>query len=209
MSENRLEYYIANYAMVPAEIPSMENKPVLVDIDPRTNQHLYYQGREIFPLLALITSIFMHGSLLHLAGNMLFLWIFGNNIEDYLGRMRFLIFYFIAGIGASLVHVLFNLGSHQPVIGASGAVSGIMGAYLILYPFARVRTMVFFLLITFIDIPAFVFLVIWFLFQLLFAGAQTGIAWLAHVGGFIIGILLIKFMQRRPNPRKPFIEIVQ
>lgn len=149
----------------------------------------------------------MHGSLLHLFGNMLFLWIFGNNIEDYLGRLRFLIFYFACGIGASLVHVLFHLNSQVPVIGASGAVSGIMGAYLILYPGARVRTLVFlFFFITFIDIPAFVFLIVWLVFQFFYAGANTGIAWLAHVGGFFIGLFLVKKMRKK---HKPIIEIIQ
>ena len=136
----------------------------------------------------------MHGSWLHLLGNMLFLWIFGNNIEDRLGRIKFVFFYLLCGIVASLAHVLFNLDSLVPVIGASGAVSGVMGAYLALFPTARVRTLVFlFILVTTMDIPASVFLVIWFLFQFLSAGGGSGIAWLAHVGGFVLGFLLLKF----------------
>jgi membrane associated rhomboid family serine protease len=146
----------------------------------------------------------MHGSILHLLGNMLFLWIFGNNIEDYLGKLKFIIFYLLAGIGASLAHVLFNWNSITPVIGASGAISGIMGAYLILYPKAKVRTLVFlFIFITFIDLPAYLFLIIWFVFQ--FASPE-GVAWLAHVGGFIVGIFLIKLFRDREKHVIEFIE---
>jgi len=146
---------------------------------------------------------------MHLLGNMLFLWIFGNNIEDYLGMFKFILFYLICGVGASLTHVLFNANSLVPVIGASGAVSGVMGAYLVLYPNARVRSLLFiFILVTFVDIPAYAFLIIWFVFQFLNLGGQ-GIAWLAHVGGFIIGLVLIKWWRDRSNPRPPYIEIIQ
>ncbi len=148
----------------------------------------------------------MHGSWLHLLGNMLFLWIFGNNIEDRLGRVKFILFYLLCGVVASLTHVLFNPDSLVPVIGASGAVSGVMGAYLALFPTARVRTLVFvFILVTTMDIPASVFLVIWFAFQFLSAGGGSGIAWLAHVGGFILGFLLVKLFL---DGKKPAVEIV-
>jgi membrane associated rhomboid family serine protease len=162
--------------------------------------------RQVSPPLSLLFSLFMHGSWLHLLGNMLFLWIFGNNIEDRLGRIKFILFYLLCGIGASLAHVLFNLNSLTPVIGASGAVSGVMGAYLALFPTARVRTLVFlFILVTTMDIPAAVFLVIWFIFQFLSAGGGSGIAWLAHVGGFVLGFLLIKFLV---DTKKPIEETV-
>ena len=206
-SERPLAYHIAESAMVPYEVTHLKNAPIPLGTD-RIGRVVYYKGRTINPFLSIFTSLFMHGSLWHLLGNMLFLWIFGNNIEDYLGKMRFIFFYLACGAGASLIHVLFNLNSTIPVVGASGAVSGIMGAYLILYPNAKVRTLVFiFIIITFVDVPAFVFLVVWFVFQFFYAGGQSGIAWLAHVGGFVLGILLIKIMQQRPRirikPRQP------
>lgn len=202
LSEKPLAYHVATSAMVPYEVTHLKNIPLGRDMFGR----LVY--RDINPFLSILTSIFMHGSLWHLLGNMLFLWIFGNNIEDYLGRIRFIFFYFTCGAGASLIHVLFHINSTVPVIGASGAVSGVMGAYLILYPHEKVRTLVFlFFLITFVDIPAFVFLIVWFIFQFFYAGGGSGIAWLAHVGGFLLGILLVKIMQRRPRirvrPREP------
>jgi membrane associated rhomboid family serine protease len=132
---------------------------------------------------------------------MLFLWIFGNNIEDRLGWLRFIVFYLLCGIGASLAHVIFNLNSLIPVIGASGAVSGVMGAYLALFPRARVRTLLFiFVLVTTVDVPAAVFLVIWFLFQFLSAGSGSAIAWLAHVGGFILGYVLVRIFLHGQKP---------
>jgi membrane associated rhomboid family serine protease len=198
LSDKPLEYHVATTAMVPYEVTHLKNIPLGRDMLGR----LVY--RDINPFLSILTSIFMHGSLWHLLGNMLFLWIFGNNIEDYLGKMRFIFFYLACGVGASLIHILFNFNSTVPVIGASGAVSGVMGAYLILYPHAKVRSLVFlFFLITFIDIPAFVFLIVWFIFQFFYAGGGSGIAWLAHVGGFLLGVLLIKMMQRRPRIRIP------
>jgi len=201
LSENPLEYHVATSAMVPYEVTHLRNADIPVGSD-RYGRLVYFRGRDINPFFSILTSIFMHGSFLHLFGNMLFLWIFGNNIEDYLGRMRFIFFYLICGAGASLIHVLFNANSLVPVIGASGAVSGVMGAYLVLYSQAKIRTLVFlFFLITFLDIPAFVFLIVWFIFQFFYAGSQSGIAWLAHVGGFLLGVLLVKMMQRRPRIR--------
>lgn len=201
LSDKPLTYHVATSAMVPYEVTHLKNVDVPLGRD-RFGQVVYFSGRDINPFLSILTSIFMHGSFLHLAGNMLFLWIFGNNIEDYLGKMRFIFFYLACGAGASLIHVLFNFNSTVPVIGASGAVSGVMGAYLVLYPHEKVRTLVFlFFIITFVDVPAFVFLIVWFIFQFFSAGGGTGIAWLAHVGGFLLGVLLIKMMQRRPRIR--------
>jgi membrane associated rhomboid family serine protease len=202
LSGKPLTYHVAHSAMVPAEITHLKNMPVPVGRD-RSGRTLHYMGRDIFPPLTLFTSMFMHGSFMHLFGNMLFLWIFGNNIEDYLGKLRFIFFYLAAGVGAALAHILFNINSDIPVLGASGAVSGVMGAYLILYPHAKVRTLLFlFFIVTFVDIPAYIFLFVWFAFQFFYIGG-SGIAWLAHVGGFIIGILIIKAMQRRPGIRRP------
>lgn len=201
LSGKSLNYHIATSAMVPYEVTHFQNADIPLGQD-RFGRVVYFRERDINPFVSILTSIFMHGSFLHLLGNMLFLWIFGNNIEDYLGKMMFIFFYLACGVGASLIHILFNFNSLIPVIGASGAVSGVMGAYLILYPNTKVRTLVFlFFLVTFVDIPAFVFLIVWFIFQFFYAGSQSGIAWLAHVGGFVLGILLIKMMQRRPRIR--------
>ena len=145
------------------------------------------------PLLTLLTSMFLHGSLFHLLGNMLYLWIFGNNIEDRLGPVRFALFYLVCGVVASLTHVLFQPGSGVPMIGASGAIAGVLGAYWIVFPRARVKTLIF--LIFYIDvvpIPAGIVLGIWFVLQLLNVGLGGGVAWFAHIGGFLSGILLIR-----------------
>lgn len=200
-----LEYHVVSGGLVPAELVQGRRLEIPVGRD-RFGRVISFQ-RDASPLLSLLTSLFMHGSWLHLLGNMLFLWIFGNNIEDRLGRLLFVLFYLLCGIGSSLVHVLFNLNSLVPVIGASGAVSGVMGAYLVFYPTARVRTLVFvFFFVTTMDVPAALFLVIWFLFQFLLAGGGSGIAWLAHVGGFILGYLLARFFGAG---KKPLTETVQ
>jgi len=205
-----LDYYVAKYALVPAEITTMENSPVLVGYDQETERGIVYKGREIQPVFSFFSAMFMHGSWLHLLGNMLFLWIFGNNIEDYLGKVRFILFYLVCGVGASIAHIAFNVGSMQPMIGASGAVSGVMGAYLLLFPGARIKTLVLMIIITIIEIPAVIFLGIWFLFQFLYAGnSESGIAWLAHVGGFVVGMIIIKIMKNRIGPPRPHVEVIQ
>ncbi len=194
-----LEYHLVKDGLVPAELVRGRNLEIPIGKD-RYGRTVVYR-RDASPFLSLLASLFMHGSWLHLLGNMLFLWIFGNNIEDRLGRIRFVLFYLLCGVGASLAHVLFNLNSLVPVIGASGAVSGIMGAYLALFPMARVRTLVFvFVFVTTMDVPAALFLVIWFLFQFLAAGGGSGIAWLAHVGGFILGFFLVRFFAAAKKP---------
>jgi membrane associated rhomboid family serine protease len=137
--------------------------------------------------------MFLHSGIAHIAGNMLFLWIFGDNVEDFFGHIPYLFFYLVCGIGAGLLHVLFNLHSTLPALGASGAISGVMGAYLILYPGSRVLTLVFIFLV---PIPAVIILGYWFLLQFLAgisslgASATGGVAWWAHVGGFLLGMLL-------------------
>jgi membrane associated rhomboid family serine protease len=144
------------------------------------------------PLLTLLTSMFLHGSLFHLLGNMLYLWIFGNNIEDRLGPVRFALFYATCGVAAALTHVAFAPGSRVPMIGASGAIAGVLGAYAVLFPGARVKTLVF--LIFYIDvvaIPAWLVLGLWFFLQVLNVGMGGGVAWFAHIGGFLAGLLLI------------------
>ncbi len=166
--------------------------------------------------LTLITSMFMHGGIAHIGGNMLFLWIFGDNIEDKLGHLRYLVFYLVCGLLASLAHVFTTAlfaGSDQssllvPSLGASGAISGVLGAYILLYPKRRV-TVILFRFLT--DVPAYVAIGIWFAFQLIsglgmLGGSQkTGVAYAAHVGGFIAGVVLIKvFLIGHDRPSYPY-----
>ena len=154
--------------------------------------HLMESPVSAYPTI--YSSMFLHSGLGHLAGNMLYLWIFGNNIEDVLGKFRFIIFYLICGTLASMGHIFTDLQSNIPMVGASGAISGILGAYLVLFPFARVKTLVFLgFFITIVRVPAIILLVIWMLVQV-FSGVVAGdggIAWFAHIGGFIAGMLLI------------------
>ncbi len=149
-------------------------------------------------ILPLFTSMFLHGSLLHVAGNMLFLWIFGDNVEDYLGHFNYLVFYFISGIAAGLTHILLNLNSSMPTIGASGAIAGVMGAYFILYPKARVLTWFFVFILW---LPAWLVLGYWFVLQFLMTSqyATSGVAVWAHLGGFAVGVLLVKLFPERQH----------
>ncbi|MFQ5479955.1 MAG: rhomboid family intramembrane serine protease [Thermodesulfobacteriota bacterium] len=156
------------------------------------------QTAVVMPPLTLVTSIFVHGGFFHLAGNMLFLWIFGDNIEDRLGRFKFILFYLLTGLIASGAHVLVSPTSTLPMIGASGAIAGVLGAYFVLFPRANVKTLIFlFVFVSIVRIRAVFFLGIWFLFQLLSSGSGTGIAWYAHIGGFVAGAVLIKFFTGR------------
>jgi membrane associated rhomboid family serine protease len=154
--------------------------------------------------LPFLTSIFLHGGFLHIIGNMWFLYIFGDNIEDRIGHIRYLIFYLLCGLAAGLIHLLTNWNSRIPTIGASGAISGVMGAYLILHPKARILTLIpIFFFIQFFEIPAFVFLGYWLLIQLLSAGLTPrnvgGIAWWAHIGGFVAGLIFVKIFDWIPR----------
>jgi membrane associated rhomboid family serine protease len=159
--------------------------------------------------LTIITSMFMHGGWLHIVFNMLFLWIFGNNVEDSMGRVRYAVFYLLAGIVAGLTQVAVSPDSQTPLVGASGAIAGVLGGYALLYPRARVLTAVFVFFIFFVEIPALVMLGIWIFLQFLPAvgqlaspnvGSQGGVAYFAHVGGFLFGLAAIKlFAQRRSS----------
>ena len=149
--------------------------------------------------LTVLTSIFMHGSLLHLAGNMLFLWIFGNNIEDSMGRVRFVAFYLLGGLAATAAQVVINPDSAVPMVGASGAIAAVLGGYAVIYPRARVVTAVFIILIfTIIELPALLVLGLWILMQFLPAFSEPidagggGVAYFAHIGGFVFGLIAIK-----------------
>ncbi len=167
-----LSGFFAEWAMVPLEIT---------------------QGEEYHTA---ITSMFLHGGYMHLAGNMLFLWIFGDNVEDTLGHGWFLVFYLLSGIGADVFHVVSNSSSPIPTVGASGAIAGVMGAYLLFFPKAKVDFLLFIVvIIKMITLPAFVVLIGWMAMQL-FSGisstaAGAGVAYWAHIGGFIVGLLLV------------------
>ena len=145
---------------------------------------------------AIYSSMFIHSGFFHLAGNMLYLWIFGSNIEDVLGKFRFILFYVVCGTIAALGHIATDTGSITPLAGASGAVSGILGGYLVLFPYARVKTLIFIIIfVTIIRIPALVFLGLWIAMQVLngmtISGDGAGVAWFAHIGGFLAGMILI------------------
>ncbi len=163
---------------------------------------LFEQGRVTAEaaLLPLVTSIFLHGGLMHLAGNMLFLWVFGDNVEDYFGHVGYLLFYLVCGVGSGLIHVLFNLGSRIPAVGASGAISGVMGAYAVLYPRHRILTFFFVFLL---PVPAILILGYWFVIQFLEGvtgiGTRTqgGVAVWAHVGGFVLGVLITLLLKKK------------
>jgi membrane associated rhomboid family serine protease len=162
----------------------------------------------IVAFLPLLTSLFLHGGWFHIIGNMWFLWIFGDNVEDYLGHGRYLLMYLLAGIAGSLLHIGFNPGSEIPSVGASGAIAGVMGAYFLLYPRARVLTLVPFFFVFFVWLPAWIMLGYWFLVQFLGGAAAAiaysressgGVAVWAHVGGFCAGLLMIKVFRSRPR----------
>ncbi len=155
--------------------------------------------------LTIFSSMFLHGGFLHIFGNMLYLWIFGNNIEDALGHLRFLLFYLVCGLVAGLAQVFSNPESTVPMIGASGAVAGVLGAYLILFPRSRILTLFFiFIFIKLIRIPAMFVLGFWFLIQLLgvWGGSISNVAFFAHVGGFLAGMILVKIFQPRRSKRR-------
>jgi membrane associated rhomboid family serine protease len=184
LPENAFKVFVLANSTVPARIP------------------LFLAGHVGFEVafLPLLTSMFLHSGLPHIAGNMLFLWIFGDNVEDYFGHLPYLLFYVVCGIGSGLLHVLFNFSSTVPALGASGAISGVMGAYMLLFPRERILTLVFIFLM---PIPAVFILGYWFLLQFLSgvnalgSGASGGVAWWAHVGGFLLGMLLTGMLRRR------------
>jgi rhomboid family protein len=167
--------------------------------------------------VTLFTSMFMHGGWLHILGNMLFLWVFGNNIEDRLGRVWFALFYVLAGLIAVYTQALIDPSSTAPTIGASGAIAGVLGAYALLYPRARVLTLIFIVFfVTLVEIPALILLALWFLLQFIPAlgqvavqsGGGQGVAYFAHVGGFLFGcavagVILLRGRDQRPEPRLP------
>ncbi|WP_324717123.1 rhomboid family intramembrane serine protease [Carboxydochorda subterranea] len=163
--------------------------------------------------LTIFTSMFIHAGWLHVGANMLYLWIFGDNVEDRLGHGRYLLFYLLGGTAAALLQSLVAAGATVPTVGASGAVAGVLGAYWLLYPWARVSTLVpIFFFITVVQIPAGIFLLFWFVIQiwngaLAVTAAPTlvgGVAWFAHIGGFLTGLLLIKWWRVERRPPLPY-----
>lgn len=198
-----------SYSTVPGEI--LTGQDIVTDDevfrDPYTNQRVLLPGLGVTPVhvwLTLITSMFMHGGWAHLGGNMMYLWVFGDNIENRLGHLRYLFFYLLVGIIASMAHVITtNVLGHNmliPSLGASGAISGILGAYLLLYPTRSVHV---FFIFTIISVPALLALGLWIVFQIIngmgaLGGSEAGgIAYAAHIGGFFAGLLLIKFFAPR------------
>lgn len=181
-----MESFVYHFALVPAQVTGHAAIP-----------SVGFPG----PYLSILTSMFLHGGFGHLIGNMWFLWIFGDNIEDILGHSRFLLFYLVSGVAAGLLHVALNPLSTIPTLGASGAISGVLGAYLIIFPSTRVRTLIFLgFFVDIINIPALFFLGFWFLMQFLggfMSGSESGIAFGAHIGGFIAGIALVLLLTRR------------
>ena len=201
------------YAVVPKEV-THPGEDCGVDFScPAVQQGSTDGGPDQVPwYLTIFTAMFMHGSVLHLAGNMLFLWIFGNNIEDSMSRWRFILFYLAGGVMAFLAQTALDPDSTVPTLGASGAVAAVLGAYLLLYPRARVVTAIFlFIFFTFVELPALVVLGLWFVLQALYAGADVfapaggeggGVAYMAHVGGFVFGLIVIKLIanERHEDP---------
>lgn len=183
-----VESLITNFGILPWEIYHGEN----------------LRGSLLIPpYLTLVTSMFLHGGFGHIIGNMWFLWLFGDNIEDSMGHFRFLTFYFICGIGAGLAHVALDPSSTIPTIGASGAISGVLGGYIVLFPRIRIRTLLvlgFFWNV--VRVPAIFFLGIWFLSQAMgWLGPQTGVAFGAHVGGFVVGAIYTWLFTRPARDR--------
>jgi membrane associated rhomboid family serine protease len=175
--------FIYTYGLVPARysIPSISSHFTI--------------GHQVF---SFVSFMFLHGGFIHLLGNMWSLYIFGDNVEDKLGPFRYLLFYLLCGFASGASHMVINWHSQMPTIGASGAIAGVMGAYMILYPKSRILTLIpFFLFFPILEIPAVFFLGIWFMFQFLSAaasGGQGGIAWWAHIGGFIFGIIFLRLL---------------
>lgn len=164
-------------------------------------------------LWTLLTSMFMHADIMHLFGNMAYLWVFGDNIEDALGHVKYLVFYLLGGLTASFTHIASlyatlpsfgQVGLDIPSVGASGAISAVLGAYLLLYPRARIRTLVFYIIVQIVSVPAFYYLGFWFLYQLMMGvfsltGLSSGVAFWAHIGGFVAGLVTIKVFGVKPR----------
>jgi membrane associated rhomboid family serine protease len=153
--------------------------------------------------LSVVTSMFLHGSLLHIGGNLLFLYVFGNNVEDTMGKVAFAVFYLVGGAIGTAAHVALNVDSTVPVVGASGAIAAVMGAYLVLFPTARVRTLVFLLIVFLVELRAAVLLLFWFGLQF-FTDPNEGVAWGAHVAGFVFGVVAGLALRAAGRPQRTY-----
>jgi membrane associated rhomboid family serine protease len=193
-TSNTGQWPIQDYAAVPCELS--DRCPSQGAVDDYTT---------------VLTAMFMHGGLLHLGGNMLFLWIFGNNVEDAMGSVKYLLFYLLGGVAAMALQTVIDLGADVPTLGASGAVSAVLGAYIVLHPRARIVTLIFIILFfTIIELPAMLVLGLWFAQQLVFAaldygsaGEGGGVAYFAHIGGFAFGLLAVTLFATRRRPTEP------
>jgi membrane associated rhomboid family serine protease len=179
------EYITYQFGFIPYELVNS------VELTPQLPASIY---------LTPFTAMFMHGGWMHLIGNMLFLWIYGNNVEDYFGPIKFIIFYLLSGLAAVALYTLFGPNSQVPMVGASGAIAGVMGAYMVLHPRARITVLIIFFFIQFVVLPAKIVLGIWFAIQLFmsFVGSSTGggVAWMAHVGGFVFGYGIMRLLRK-------------
>ena len=187
----RLNIFFIKWGFIAQELTS--GVPVVLrNFDVETPVHTVF---------TIFTSMFIHGGIMHLAGNMMFLWVFGDNIEDRIGHFKYLVFYLLAGVAATLSKWLIDTHSQAPLIGASGAISGVLGAYLVIYPFNRVKALIVFYLITVVELRAFWLLGAWFVWQLIQGGMSLGVsnsvsvAFFAHIGGFVAGMVLAAMYQ--------------
>ena len=191
------EDVVQKYAAIPYEITNPGDQCVGVDACGPSDVAERETGESLPPtILTILTAMFMHGGLLHLGGNMLFLWIFGNNIEDSMNRGLFVLFYLLGGVAAMLAQTAFDPDSTIPTLGASGAIAAVLGGYALLYPRARVLTLVIIIFfVTILRLPALLVLGVWFLLQFVDLGAsqgEGGVAYLAHIGGFVFGLAAVK-----------------
>ncbi len=186
----RDDWFLMQYALTPAELFGGADLPPKIPI----------------PIwCTFLTSIFLHGGIMHVLGNLLYLWIFGDNVEDAMGPIRFLLFYLLCGIAASLAQIIIAPGSSVPLIGASGAIAGVLAAYFMLYPYAKVLTIIpIFFFLRLVAVPAVFLLGFWFVLQVISGTSATsgagGVAWFAHIGGFIAGLVLVFLFRRRGVP---------
>ncbi|MDE3077832.1 MAG: rhomboid family intramembrane serine protease [Chloroflexota bacterium] len=204
-SQRAIDAFYEFYGFIPC---------VITDGCPRIAVALQTAHDPVSPVASLFTSMFVHGGWLHIAGNMLFFWIFGNNVEDMMGHFRFLIFYFVCGLIAAFAQIGFDPTSAIPSLGASGAIAGVLGAYFVSYPRAPVDTAIFALFVFFVRLPAWVVLGVWIVLQF-FTGVASlgthdtgGVATFAHIGGFLAGMLLVFLFRRRPPPRSSLPRVV-
>jgi membrane associated rhomboid family serine protease len=203
--------FLAEHAAIPCEV--VHAKPISNELSQECDGQLRIPGEPVsspaepFPgknvFLAIVVSMFLHGSWLHVLGNMLFLWIFGNNVEDRLGPIGYAVFYLVSGVVAAITHIATQANSTVPVVGASGAIAGVMGAYLVLFPKARVLTIIpLFIFLQFVYLPAWVVLLGWLVLQF-FTNPNTGVAVAAHIGGFIFGAAVGLFLRGTAQASQP------